>query len=443
MPNERMTNQEFVDQARAKPGANRTRYFDAEIPGLCLTVTYSGAKSFAVYYRVGGSRALKTFTLHGYPKLKDARKQAKVLQGLIADGRDPMADRRLEREAEKAARDAAWIEELTRRNGTVPGSLKAVSEDYFKHEGNNLRTGRRRKLDVDRLVMHTPLGAKHIHAIGRAEIVALLDDIKKRNGKSMASHILSYLRRILNWYQARNETYRSPIVPGMLGKRKAGQGRRKRVLSDIELRAVWRTAEELRLKDIPKSREPVAIKVFAGLVQFLLLTAARRQEGARAARHEIHGDEFLIPPQRYKTDMHLVVPLSGAAQTMLSSLPKINNKWIFATRSGKRPFGGFSNAKAEFDKAVLRTLRKVDPGAAMERWTIHDLRRTARTLMSRAKVPYDIAERCVGHTRGEMDETYNMYAFLDERREAFEALAKLIRSIVGDNVVRLRRKPSR
>jgi integrase len=309
-----------------------------------------------------------------------------------------------------------------------------VSEDYFKHEGNSLRTGRRRKLDVDRLVMNTPLGARRIHDITRSEIVALLDCVKKRNGKSMAGHILSYLRRILNWHQARDETYRSPIVPGMLGKRKARQNRRKRVLSDIELNAVWHAAEGLRLKDTPKSREPVALKIFAGLVQFLLLTACRRQEGARGARHEIHGDVFLIPPEGYKTDMHLAVPLSAAAQGLLASLPKINKKWVFATRNGKRPFGGFSNAKKEFDKAVLQALRKENPGAVMERWTIHDLRRTARTLLSRAKVPYDIAERCIGHTRGEMDETYNMYAHLDEKRAAFEALANMIAQIVGEEV---------
>jgi hypothetical protein len=64
----------------------------------------------------------------------------------------------------------------------------------------------------------------------------------------MAAHILSYLRRILNWHQAHDETYRSPIVPGMLGKRKPT--RRKRVL----LRTVWLAANGLRLKDIPKSR---------------------------------------------------------------------------------------------------------------------------------------------------------------------------------------------
>jgi hypothetical protein len=94
MPNERMSNQEFVDRATAKPGANRTRYFDAEVPGLCLTVTKNGAKSFAVYYRPTGSRELKTYTLRGDLKLKDARKQAKIVQGLIASGEDPMVDRR-------------------------------------------------------------------------------------------------------------------------------------------------------------------------------------------------------------------------------------------------------------------------------------------------------------------------------------------------------------
>lgn len=61
---------------------------------------------------------------------------------------------------------------------------------------------------------------------------------------------------------------------------------------------------------------------------------------------------------------------------------------------------------------------------------LHDLRRTARTLMSRAKVPYDIGERCVGHARDLMNETYDRYKYIDERREAFEALAQLLKRII-------------
>lgn len=74
----------------------------------------------------------------------------------------------------------------------------------------------------------------------------------------------------------------------------------------------------------------------------------------------------------------------------------------------------------------------------MPRWTLHDLRRTARSLMSRAKVPADHAERVLGHVIGGVRETYDRYEYLDEKRDALEKLAGLIELILkppADNVV--------
>jgi integrase len=422
MPAQKLT-QEFVDQAKALPGMERTHYFDDEPPGFCLTVTKNGAKSFALQYRPRGKRASKRMTLQAGLKLKDARKQARVLSGVIANGGDPLADRRAERAAEEA-----------KRTGRVVGSLKAITDDYFEREGKKLRTAGYRRHELERLVLPR-LGKKQIGDISRADIIDLLDDIEDQNGPVMADRVLAYLRRVFNWYAARSDTFRSPIVRGM-ARTKPRQRRRKRVLSDIELRAIWQAAEMMRLQGIPEKKTPIAVGVFASLVQFLLLTACRRDEAANAVRSELVDGKFIIPPERYKTDQHLVVPLSASARDVLAKMPKIGKQWIFTT-SGTHPFSGFSKAKAEFDKRVIEILRKDDPDAKLERWTIHDLRRTARTLMSRAKVDNDIAERCVGHARGDMQETYDMYSYLDERREAFEALAGLIARIVEphDNLV--------
>jgi integrase len=74
----------------------------------------------------------------------------------------------------------------------------------------------------------------------------------------------------------------------------------------------------------------------------------------------------------------------------------------------------------------------------MPPWTLHDLRRTARSLMSRAKVPTDHAERVLGHVIGGVRETYDRYEYLNEKREALLALAGLIDRILNppaNNVV--------
>jgi integrase len=73
-------------------------------------------------------------------------------------------------------------------------------------------------------------------------------------------------------------------------------------------------------------------------------------------------------------------------------------------------------------------------------WTLHDLRRTARSLMSRAGVPSDHAERALGHAMEGIRGTYDRFAYRDEKRQAFEALASQIERIVNPqaNVVPLR-----
>jgi len=67
----------------------------------------------------------------------------------------------------------------------------------------------------------------------------------------------------------------------------------------------------------------------------------------------------------------------------------------------------------------------------MERWTLHDLRRTARTLMSRAKIEPDHAERALGHIIGGVRGVYDKFEYLDEKRAAFEALAALAERILN------------
>jgi integrase len=87
---------------------------------------------------------------------------------------------------------------------------------------------------------------------------------------------------------------------------------------------------------------------------------------------------------------------------------------------------------------VLKELRKSDPRAkAPERWSNHDLRRTARSLMSRAGVPPNHAERALGHVIAGVQGTYDRYQYATEKRQAFEALAAQIARILNpqNNVI--------
>src|SRR5262249_58436828 len=74
--------------------------------------------------------------------------------------------------------------------------------------------------------------------------------------------------------------------------------------------------------------------------------------------------------------------------------------------------------------------------------TLHDLRRTSRSLMSRAGINSDIAERCLGHVIGGVRGIYDRHEYHREKRRAFEALAGLVERIVEprENVVTMRER---
>ena len=149
-------------------------------------------------------------------------------------------------------------------------------------------------------------------------------------------------------------------------------------------------------------------------------------------RGEVSGKEWTIPQERYKTGLELVIPLSPAAMVVLAKLPKIGKSELVFTINGKRPISWFSGFKRAFDMKVLAELRKQDPEAKpLPNWTLHDLRRTARSLMSRAGVPSDHAERCLGHVLPGIRGTYDRHEYLPEKRRAFEALGALVERIVN------------
>jgi len=247
------------------------------------------------------------------------------------------------------------------------------------------------------------LGARQIDTIRRSEIVRWLDKIEDGHGPRAAHMALAYVSKLFNWHATRDDEFRSPIVPGM-GRINARERARTRILSDDELRTVWRATS---------TPHP-----YHALVRFILLTAARRSEAADMTRAEIGNGDWVIPAARYKTKQDHLIPLSTAAGALLNSIPNLGSHLF--TLNGKRPIGGLSELK-----------RALDAASGVTGWTIHDLRRTSRSLMSRAGIEADIAERCLGHVIGGVRGVYDRHEYHDEKKRAFEALAALIERIVN------------
>jgi integrase len=380
MPRRLLTDR-FCTHAKAREGEVQTDYFDEATRGLALRVSRSGLKSWTYHHTANGKRARLTFGNYPATSLGAARARADE-----ARSRGPGAIAKAE-------------------------TLRAVCEEYLTR--STLRTKAWRRAVLER-VLYPVLGAKPIADVRRSDIVALLDRIEDQRGGPMADQTLAIIRRVMNWHASRSDEFRSPIVRGM-ARTKPKERARERTLTDDELRFVWRVAEA----------EPLG-----HFIRFVLLTATRRSEAANARRAEIVGGDWIIPGARYKTGKDHLVPLSAMA---LAVLPPGQGDFVFS-KDGARPFHA-SNYKQAFDKALLRA----NP-LALPRWTLHDLRRTARSLMSRAGVPSDHAERCLGHVIGGVRGVYDRHEFREEKRQGFEALASLVERIVNPqpNVVAIR-----
>lgn len=370
---------------------------DPGCAGLYLVLQPSGSRSWAVRYRHQGKP--RKLTLSGGLTLAAARKLASDALYDLEKGIDPAT-------AKKETR--------TRLKAAKADTVQALCENYLKREVAKLRTGAERKRTLERLV-YPEIGDVPLADLKRSHIVRLLDKIEDENGTKMADLTLAYLRKIFNWHASRSDDFLSPVVRSM-NRYNAKEHEGKRVLTDDELRRIWLATE---------APEP-----FNLLVRFLLLTSARRNEARKAKWDEIVDGNWLLPASRNKVKVDFTRPLSGAARRVLETAPRINGSDLIFTNDGVRP--------AALPHRTMRLKQATETNG----WRLHDLRRTARTLLARAGVNSDIAERCLGHTIGGVRAVYDKHQYAAEMAGAYEALASLIGRIVNptDTVVAMRRK---
>jgi integrase len=372
----------FCAGAKPRDGEIQTDYFDTQVSGLALRVSAT-SKSWTLHYTLGKRRRL-TFGAYPFISLSAARTRASEAKAAIVEGHDPSL--------------------------AASETLQHVCELYMAREGSKLRSADWRKGVLNRHI-YPILGSRPIAEIRRSEVVRLLDRIEAGSGPAMATQTLAILRKVMNWHATRSDDFLSPIVRGM-ARTKPSEIARERVLSDEELRRVWHSAEG----------------VYGRYLRFLLLTAARRSEAADMTWAEIKGGDWTLPASRNKTKVDLVRPLSRMARDILGEVPKAGG-FVWSTNGGARAISDFGGFKRELDAA-----------SGVKGWRLHDLRRTARSLMSRAGIPSDHAERCLGHVMPGVRGTYDRHEYYEEKRRAFDALASLVKRIVNPqpNVVAMR-----
>jgi integrase len=384
-----MPSRQLTDVMVAKLPVRDVRYThaDTQLPGHYVRVQPSGSKTYAVIMRdPRGKQVLHTIgsaTLH---TIAEARELARDAIKAIKAGKD--------------------------RQG--PQSFAAVAEEWFKRhvEAKGLRSKSEIRRYLDKHIL-PEWGGRDFESIRRSDVAKLLDKIEDGAGAVSADLVLSTVRGIFNWYATRHDNYSSPIVKGM--RRSSPKERaRKRVLSDDEIRAVWQAASENG--------------TFGAFMRVLLLTAQRREKVAAMRWQDVSVEGvWTIPTEAREKGTANELPLPEAALAIIKAQPRYeSNPYVFAGRGGTH-CSAYSKGKATLD-AKLKVAS----------WRLHDLRRTARSLMARAGVRPDIAERVLGHAIQGVEGVYDRHSYREEKAHALKALAGLIENILRPESARVR-----
>jgi integrase len=374
----------LTDEGIAKLEAKSKRYTypDPEMPGLYIRITPSGHKSFVAVVMDHGKQRWLTIGNFGPYNIEQARKRASERIRAIREGRT---------EADSFEDVAAKWRELH----CEARKLRSISQ-------------------IDRFLkfMTHEWSGRNFTSLGRGDVAKLLDKIESENGPRQATYCLQVFSSLANWYAARDDNYRSPVVKGM---RRGTPTRRDRVLNDDELRAVWAAANGQ----------------YGAFVKLALLTAQRREKIASMKWDDLNGNIWTIATEAREKGNPGELVLPEMALDIINAQPHYgSNPYVFAAARGDSHINMWSHSKRKFDAKLE---------SDVEPWTIHDLRRTARSLMSRAGVRPDISERVLGHVIPGVEGVYDRHRYREEKAHALRAVAGLIENVLRPETAKVHR----
>jgi len=434
-----------VRNLSAPPKASKV-YHDDSITGFGVRVTAAGVKAFVLTYGANRERA----TIGRYPiiSLQDARTEAKriLAERTLGKARPPRK------------------------------SLSDALETYYGTHVANLRPGTQR--EIKRLFARYLPKRGNLDDLTVPALTKILDGI---SSPSEAEHFHRAAKTFFKWCVERDLLPTSPIDRLRAPSRWKS---RERVLSDDELRAVWRAADTT-----PGS--------FGIIVKLLILTGQRRGEiaalkvewcsgfgrdidvpttagtecrhssvversaagaGFPATVGEDSGSNpgggsctITLPSEITKNKRSHTFPIStltvGLLRTAIlasslaisildtsyqsSKMTAPKSSLMFPARGhNDQPFNGWSKAKAQLDKKIADHLQG---GVQMAPWTLHDLRRTYATNLQRLGIKLEVIEQLLNHKSGVRSGVvgiYQRFEFTEECRAAVDRYETWIKSVV-------------
>jgi len=350
-------------RALKAPDTGQKTVWDTNSP-LGVRLSQGGSKSYVVFL---GRSQRHTIGRVGIIKLADAREEAKRLL------------------AEKTLGLIPKPSEIT-----FGEALPLFVEDHY--QGKRPRT----KKEAKRLLEKHFLPAfrrKNLSQLTDRDIGSELDKLSDRPSEKL--HAFRMLRTFLKWCTRPPRRYipHSPLE----GYEAPGRDKKgTRVLSDQELVAVWKACSG----------------AFGDLIRLLILWGTRNGETARTERTWIEDGVLTIPGEVTKNHRAHSIPLLPMARDILRG--QLNNsRYFFPGREEDTHFA---------DGSWTKLKRQLDTASGVSGWKVRDIRRTFRSNMARLKVPREVCEILLNHVTGagknELDEIYDRYDYLPEKREA-------------------------
>ncbi|HEY2591963.1 MAG TPA: integrase arm-type DNA-binding domain-containing protein [Steroidobacteraceae bacterium] len=401
---------------------SRERLLLSDGDGLYLRKQTPGGASWTLRYHFAGRE--HWLTLGHYPdmSLAQARIEARQARVLLDKQQDPLSVRR-----------AAEAEQRQR------GSFRELGEEWYRSEitGRALKHPEVPRRHLDKYLL-PKLGRSAAVDVTPADIARVIDEVKER-APTAANDLLRFARRIFAFGVRRRMVPSNPAAD--FSPRLDGGGierPRSRALSPDELAQLF---EKIRETPSFGAENALALKL-------LLALCVRKGEllGARWEEFDLDGNTPLgavwrLPASRTKTGASLDIPLVPAVVVWLREVKALDaaSEFLFAKRRHDRRERVPHVGRDTLNAAIQRVKHGLRP------FTLHDLRRTARTQLAALGVRREVAQRCLGHAIRGVEGTYDRHDYFKDRRTALEQwTAVLIDAERGSsNIVSIRRAQAR
>lgn len=384
-------------------------HFEGRSDGDGLTMRYRASDAVPAWrYRYKFAGKPRVMALGSYKELSlaDARKTARELSARVALGYDVAAEKQ-ERKREAVAKIEAKANART---------VADLADEFFermilprwKHP-NIVRS----RIEKD---IKPAIGKLSVEDVKPRHIDTLLQGIVERGAKTVANDVLRWTKRIFDYGIKRHYCETNPAsafnVTDAGGKEKA----RDRWLNRDELWAFFEAMKVAKGFSVQNERA----------LMLLLLLGVRTSElrEAKWSEFDLNKGIWDLPAERTKTEMATTIPLPALAVEWLQDLKRLGDgaDYVLPARKVQSRMLPFI-----CESTLSVALGKVKHG--LPHFTIHDLRRTARTHIQALGVPPHVAERCLNHKIKGVAGIYDRYDYFEERRDALERWAWLIAEI--------------